>query len=65
VRKITETKVREKVETCGEGKKKQLKQLWNNVLAKDTALLESTKTSQIMRSKYKKITIIFLKDKIR
>ena len=57
VRKIAKAKTKKVAKKWKliEEKKKQ-KQLWNKVLAEDTALLESTEESQIAESKYKEIT---------
>jgi len=53
-----------------EEKKKQkwleyLKQLWDKVLAEDTALLGDTKAFQVIESKHKEVTTISSEDKTR
>ena len=59
-RKETEAKMREKAKKRRLIKKKKrleyLQQLWDEVLAGSTTLLEGTEGSQIVRSKYKKVT---------
>lgn len=41
-----------------------LKQLWNKVLAKNTTLLESTETLQVVEAKQKEVTNISLENKM-
>jgi len=66
---VTKTKTREKVKKWRLMEKKDkrkwleyLKQLQDKVFAKNAILLESTETSQVIRSKYKEVTTIFFKD---
>ena len=64
IRKKVEAKVREKAKRriTEEKKKKKrtleyLQQLWDKVLVEDAVLLEGAEGSQIMKSKYKEVSL--------